>query len=165
MHSTNNYWDFPGGSDGKSVCLQCKRLGFDPWVGNIPWRRKWQPTPVFLPGKFHGQRSLAGYSPRGQKELHMMEHMCTHTQTHTYLYIYIHTHIYTYIYIHYMYVCIYTYLLSIYCVQSTEGDIQMVFCPQGMCNIEQGRLWRWPRRGTSQVCGITEEIQSHMGGR
>ena len=37
--------------------------GFDPWVGKIPWRRKWQPTPVFLPGKSHGQRSLAGYSP------------------------------------------------------------------------------------------------------
>ena len=37
--------------------------GFYPWVGKIPWRRKWQPTVVFLPGKFHGQRSLAGYSP------------------------------------------------------------------------------------------------------
>ena len=36
---------------------------FDPWVGRIPWRRKWKPTPVFLPGKFHGQRSLVGYSP------------------------------------------------------------------------------------------------------
>jgi len=39
------------------------RLGFNPWVGNIPRRRTWQPTPVFLPGEFHGQRSLAGYSP------------------------------------------------------------------------------------------------------
>ena len=39
-----------------------RRCGFDPWVRKIPWRRKWQPTPVFLPGKFHGQRSLAGYS-------------------------------------------------------------------------------------------------------
>ena len=36
---------------------------FDPFIGKIPWRRKWQPTPVFLPGKAHGQRSLAGYSP------------------------------------------------------------------------------------------------------
>ena len=43
-----------------------------------PWRRKWQPTPVFLPGKFHGQRSLVGYSPWGCKELDMTEH--THTQ-------------------------------------------------------------------------------------
>ena len=42
--------------------------GYDPWVGKIPWRRAWQPTPVFLPGKFHGQRSLAGYSPRGHKK-------------------------------------------------------------------------------------------------
>ena len=42
---------FPGGSDGKSGCLQCGRPGFDPWIGKIPWRRKWQPTPVLLPGK------------------------------------------------------------------------------------------------------------------
>ena len=40
---------------------------FNPWVGKIPWRRKWQPTPVFLPGEFHGQRSLVGYSPWGHK--------------------------------------------------------------------------------------------------
>ena len=44
---------------------------FDPWVGKIPWRRKWPPTPVFLPGKSHGQRSLAGYSPWGNQELYM----------------------------------------------------------------------------------------------
>ena len=52
-----------------SVCMQCRRRAFDPWVGKIPWRRKWQPTPVFLPGESHGQRSLAGYSPQGCKEL------------------------------------------------------------------------------------------------
>ena len=51
-----------------------RRCAFDPWVQKILWRRKWQPTPVFLPGKFHGQRSLAGYSPQGGKELHMTEH-------------------------------------------------------------------------------------------
>ena len=43
-------------------------MGFDLWVGKIPWRRKWQPTPVFWPGKSHGQRSLKGYSPWGHKE-------------------------------------------------------------------------------------------------
>ena len=42
---------------------ETKRPGLDPWVGKIPWSRKWQPTPVFLPGESHGQRSLAGYSP------------------------------------------------------------------------------------------------------
>ena len=41
---------------------------FDPWVGTIPWRREWLPTPVFLPGEFHGQRNLVGYSPCGRKE-------------------------------------------------------------------------------------------------
>ena len=45
------------GSDGK-VCLQSGRVGFHPWVGRIPWRREWQPTPVFLLGEFHGQRRL-----------------------------------------------------------------------------------------------------------
>ena len=48
-------------------CLQCGRPGFDPWVRKIPWRRKWQPTPVFLPGESHGWRSLVGYSPRVTK--------------------------------------------------------------------------------------------------
>ena len=45
---------FPGGSGDKIICLQCGRHRFDPWVGKIPWRSKWQPTPVLLPGKFHG---------------------------------------------------------------------------------------------------------------
>ena len=53
---------------GQSVCPQCGGPGFDPWVRKIPWRRKWQPTPVFLPGESHGWRSLLGYSPRGHKE-------------------------------------------------------------------------------------------------
>ena len=51
-------------SDNRSAC-QSKRCGFDSWVRKILWRRKWQSTPVFLPGKSHGQRSLAGYSPWG----------------------------------------------------------------------------------------------------
>ena len=54
--------------------MQCRRPGFNLWVGKIPWRGKWQPTPVFLLGKSHGQRSLAGYSPWGGKELDMTEH-------------------------------------------------------------------------------------------
>ena len=64
---------FPGGSDGKKIYLQCRGCRFDPWVGKIPWRKKWQPTPVFLPGEFHGQRSLSGYSPRDRKESDMTE--------------------------------------------------------------------------------------------
>ena len=50
------------------ICLQCGRPRFNPWVGKISWRRKWQPTPVFLPGKSHGQRSPVGYRPQGHKE-------------------------------------------------------------------------------------------------
>ena len=68
--------DFPSGTNGKEPARQCRRLrrrGFHPWVRKIPWRRSWQPTPVFLPGESHGQRSLAGYVPKGCKELDMTE--------------------------------------------------------------------------------------------
>ena len=56
----------------KNLPARCKQCEFDPWVGRIPWRRKWQPTPVFLPGEFHGQRSLVGYSPWSHKESDMI---------------------------------------------------------------------------------------------
>ena len=55
--------------------LRCRRPGFDPWVRKIPWRREWQPTPVLLPRKFHGWRSLVGYSPGGCKELDTTERL------------------------------------------------------------------------------------------
>ena len=55
----------PGGSDGKESAHQYRRCRFDPGVWKISWRRKWQPTPVFLPGKSHGQRSLVGYTVHG----------------------------------------------------------------------------------------------------
>ena len=67
---------FPGGSDGKdSPAIQ------DPWVRGIPWRRKWQPTPVILPGEFHEQKSLAGYSPWCCKDSGMTEQLSlTHSK-------------------------------------------------------------------------------------
>ena len=55
------------------IHLQCRRPRFNPWVRKIPWRWEWLPTLVFLPRKSHGQRSLAGYSPFGRKELDMTE--------------------------------------------------------------------------------------------
>ena len=58
VHLKLTQYYFPGGSDGKASCLQCGRPGFHPWVGKIPWRRKRQPTPVLLPRKSHGRRSL-----------------------------------------------------------------------------------------------------------
>ena len=61
-----------GGTSDKEPGCQCrrhKRRGFEPWVRKIPWRRKWHPTPALLPGKPHGQRSLAGYSPWGLKRV------------------------------------------------------------------------------------------------
>ena len=52
------------------ICMRCRRPGFDPWVRKIAWRRKWQPTPAFLPGESHGQRSLVGCSPWGHRVRH-----------------------------------------------------------------------------------------------
>ena len=66
----------PGGSVEESTC-QCRRQDFDPWLRNILWRRKWPPIPVFLPGKSHGQRSLAGYSPWGGEESDATEQLST----------------------------------------------------------------------------------------
>ena len=68
----------PWWQDGKSICLQCGRPRFDPWVGKIPWRREWQPTPVFLPGESHGWRSLVGYSPQAHKESDRTERLHVH---------------------------------------------------------------------------------------
>ena len=59
--------------NGKGSTCQYRRPRFDPWVGKIPWGRKWQPTSVFLSEESHGQRSLVGYSPWGSKELDMTE--------------------------------------------------------------------------------------------
>ena len=71
---------------GKESTCQYRKLGFDPWIEEIPWRRKQQPTPVFLSEKSHGQRSLAGYSPWCCKEFYTTEQLSAHTHTHT------HTH-------------------------------------------------------------------------
>ena len=82
MASTTDYFTFtfPGGSAGKeSSCYE--RPGSDPWVGKIPLRRKQLPTPVFLPGEFHGQRSLTDYSPWGCKEWTWLSHF--HSLTHS----------------------------------------------------------------------------------
>ena len=60
------------------ICLQCRRPGFDPWVGKTPWKREWVAIPVFLPGEFHGQRCLVIYSPRGYKESDTTEGLSLH---------------------------------------------------------------------------------------
>ena len=65
IYPSGLHWWF----SGKESTCQCRRCRFDPWVEKIPWRRKCQPTPVFLPGKSHGQRSLLGYSPWGHKRI------------------------------------------------------------------------------------------------
>ena len=76
-------WRDSGGLSNKESAYQCRRhrrRGFNPWIGKIPWRRKWQPISVFSPGESQGQRSLSGYSPWGHKESDMTEWFGTHTQ-------------------------------------------------------------------------------------
>ena len=67
--------DFPSDTVVKNLPANAgtRRSRLDPWVGKIPWRRAWQPTPVFLPGESHGQRSLEGYCPWSRKESDMTE--------------------------------------------------------------------------------------------
>ena len=67
----------PLSSSSSSQCRRHKRHGFNPWVWKIPWRRKWQPTPVFPLGESPGQRSLEGYSSRGCKESDTAERLST----------------------------------------------------------------------------------------
>ena len=65
------YKGLPGGASNRELTCRCrrhKRCGFNPQVRKIPWKRAWQPAPVFLPGESHGQRSLVGYSPWGRTE-------------------------------------------------------------------------------------------------
>ena len=72
---------FQSGASGKEPTCQCRRLkrcGFDLWVRKISWRRKWQPTSVFLPRQFHGQMNWMGYSSWVHKESDMTERLSTH---------------------------------------------------------------------------------------
>ena len=75
----SSYLGLPWQFSSKKPTCQCRRCGFVPWVGKIPWRRAWQPTSVFLPGESHGQRSLAGTVHGGHEELGMTEH--AHSRT------------------------------------------------------------------------------------
>ena len=79
-------------------CRRHKRPWYDPWVGKIPWRRAWHPTPVFLPGESHGQRSLVGFRPWVAKSWAWLRPLSTYTytHTHTHAHTYTNTHIHTY---------------------------------------------------------------------
>ena len=82
-------WGLPGGASNKEPICQCrrhKRYGYDPWVRKIPWRRAWQPTSVFLPGEYHGQRSLVGYKSTGSQRIRCNWSDLAHTHTRYHLY-------------------------------------------------------------------------------
>ena len=82
MGKVNSEFGLPSWLDDKDSACQCRRRrrnGFNPWAGEIPWSRKWQPTPVFLPGKFHEQGAWRATSPWGRKESDEIEHVCMQT--------------------------------------------------------------------------------------
>ena len=82
-HFASAYEIFPKWHIGKDSAHQCRRhrrFKFDSWVRKVSWRWKWLPTSVYLPEKFHGQRSLVGCNLWGHKELDMTEHIHTHSQ-------------------------------------------------------------------------------------
>ena len=71
FYTSAGLWGFPGSTSSKEPACQCRKpktCSFDPWVGKIPGKRTWQPTPVFLPGEPRGQRNLLGYNSLGHKE-------------------------------------------------------------------------------------------------
>ena len=70
---TTKWW--LSGKESTCQYRRYRRCRFDPWVGKIPWKRKWQPTLVFLPGESHGQRSLVGFGTLGRKKLGTTDHM------------------------------------------------------------------------------------------
>ena len=75
--------DLPSGASGKEPncpCSRGKRHEFVPWSRKLPWRREWLPTPVFLPGEYHGQRSLMGYSSQVAKSWTLLKQLSTNTQ-------------------------------------------------------------------------------------
>ena len=77
----SNWW-----LSGKESAWQCWKRRFNPWVGKIPWKGKWQPTPVFLPAKYHGQRSMVGSSPWGHKRVFIKEQENTKSKSYMHPY-------------------------------------------------------------------------------
>ena len=79
VHGVTKSQRWLSGKESACICKSHRRCGFDSWVEKLSWRRKWQPIPVLLPGRSHGRRSLAGYSPWDLKKLDMTKHthMCS----------------------------------------------------------------------------------------
>ena len=102
-------YGLPRWLSGKESAYRCKRTGCYPWVWKIPWRVEWQPTPVSLLGKSHGQKSLVSYS-HGIAESDTTEHTHTHAYINTCKHVYV--CIYVYVCIH-MCVCVYIYIYTL----------------------------------------------------
>ena len=89
IYSCGGRCGFPCWFNGKEPTYQGRRHRFHPWLGKIPWGKKWQPTPVFLPGKSHGWRSLAGYRPWG----HRLQSMGSYANVHVSISFYLPSHV------------------------------------------------------------------------
>ena len=112
---------------GKESACQRRKPGFDPWVGKIPWRRAWQPTPVFWPGESHRQRSLAGYSPWGHEESDTTE-----------------------------WLTLWLFIICIISLESAYKQYRVLFvflCHVYFTSMFGGICSRWPRGGDSMIPG------------
>ena len=135
------------GKESAYQCRSCRRCGFNPWVGKIPWSRKWQPTPVFLSGKFHRHRSLVDYWA------------CTHTHIHTHTPIHIQTHTHT---------CI---LTGVY-MHIHTGKNLILFCFEHNCSSVQfshalvsDSLWPHELQHARPPCPSSPALGVHSGSR
>ena len=145
---------FPGGSE--SVCLQFRRPGFNPWVRKIPWRRKWQPSPVFLPGESHGRRSLVGRSPWDHRVGHNWA-----TSLHIRTYIYILLKISFPVLVYHLH-GILSIVLSVFSLLTPHWPVSSP-CDAGVCAGRVGN--RWPTGHSERLHTFLPSLELLIGWR
>ena len=135
------------------VCAPSRRCRFNPWVRMIPCRRKWQPTPVFLPGKFHGQRSLADYSPWSCKQV---RHNLATKQQQQHVYLYINIYIYVY-----MVCCIHKWLAP----KPVSSKTTLIPDRKSKC-VHFILLWKkWSSERANDLPKITQQVVELKSGK
>ena len=132
--SSNSHVGLPWWLRRLSVCLQCGRPGFNPWVRKIPWRKKWQPTPVLLPRKSHGRRSLVQATVHGVAKSRTWLSDFTHTLPLLYK-------AYRFDYVPFVYFCFFSFVLETDLRKLRYGLCQKMFCLCCLLGIYIKETW------------------------